>query len=124
MVSRLCGDTGLSAIQQLEQFEFHHTLAETIGPALVFFSGPHCGSCRALKLALKTLISEEESLKVFEVDAQQDMALAREFEVFHLPALFLFKDGQYHGPVQSEPLPRRLRAAIRETLSRAPEEAP
>jgi hypothetical protein len=28
------------------------------------------------------------------------MALTNEFEVFHLPALFLYKDGKFHAPVQ------------------------
>ena len=85
-------------LQQLTQFDFHHRLAETPGPSLVWFSGPGCGACRQLRRLFESNPDAFSGLQLFEVDAQQDMALTREFEVFHLPSLFLFLDGHYHAP--------------------------
>ena len=63
-------------------------------------------------------------LQVFEVDAGEDLALTREFEVFHLPAMFLFRDGEYHCELHSEAQPQRLRAEIDEALAGSAQEAP
>lgn len=112
------------SITRLTQFDFHHTLAETKGVSLVYFTAPGCGACRRLKQVLGGYPEIFASLNLFEVDAQQDMALTREFEVFHLPALFLFKDGLYHAPIHAEPLPNRLIAAVKTALADSPQEAP
>lgn len=112
------------SISRLTQFDFHHTLAETGGVSLVYFTSPGCGACRHLRQLLETHADLFSQMNLFEVDAQQDMALTREFEVFHLPALFLFKGGQYHAQIHSEPLARSLIAAVEAALAAEPQEAP
>lgn len=111
-------------VKRLSQFDFHHALAETNGVSLVYFTAPGCGACRRLKQILESRPRELARLNLFEVDAQQDMALTREFEVFHLPAMFLFKDGHYHAAIHAEPVPNSLIAAIETALATAPQEAP
>ena len=111
-------------VKRLSQFDFHHALAETNGVSLVYFTAPGCGACRQLRQVLDSHAAAFATLKLFEVDAQQDMALTREFEVFHLPALFLFKDGHYHAPIHAEPLAPHLIRAVEAALASAPEEAP
>jgi len=108
----------------LDQFNFHHVLAETPGTALVVFTGPDCGACRRVKGLLSEMVAEGEAWRLFEVDAARDPGLAREFEVFHLPSLFLYQDGHYHAPLHAEPLPARVRTAVAETLARPAVEAP
>lgn len=112
------------AVERLTQFDFHHTLAETEGPSLVYFTAPGCGACRQLRQVLECHPMELSAIHLFEVDAQQDQALTREFEVFHLPALFLFKNGHYHAAIHAEPLAASLKEAIDAALSAAAEEAP
>jgi thioredoxin-like negative regulator of GroEL len=114
----------LQGVKTLDQFNFHHVLAETPGTALVIFIGPDCGACRRVKGLLSDMVAAGEPWSVFEVDAVRDGGLAREFEVFHLPSLFLFRDGHYHAPLHAEPLPERIRTAVAETLARPPQEAP
>lgn len=109
---------------QLSQFDFHHTLAQAEGVSLVYFTAPGCGACRQLKHILESYPQEFALLNVFEVDAQQDMALTREFEVFHLPAMFLYKDCHFHAPIHAEPHPASLIAAIEAALAQPPQEAP
>jgi len=108
----------------LDQFRFHHVLAETPGTALVIFTSEGCGSCKHWRRFLTTYQDQHPGLSIFEVDAGRDLALAREFHVFHLPALFLFHDGQFHASLQSQALPDRLHAAIADALARPAQEAP
>lgn len=114
----------MNGLLPLDQFDYHHTLAATPGPALVVFTAPACGACRHLRQVLAGHAPVFADLRLFEVDAGRDLGLTREFEVFHLPALFLYRDGQFHGPVAAEPTPGRLRAAIDAALARPPQEAP
>lgn len=108
----------------LDQFSFHHTLEETRGTTLVIFTTPDCGSCRLMRKAMVAYGQTHPDVAMFEVDAQQDMALTREFEVFHLPALYLYIDGRYHGEIQCETLPDKLATAVAEACARPSGEAP
>jgi glutaredoxin len=108
----------------LDEFGFHHRLAQTPGTALVMFTGQGCSSCRAWKRLLADYAARHPDLHLFEVDAGHAQALAREFGVFHLPALFLYRDGHYHCALHSEARPEALAAALRAALAAPPQEAP
>lgn len=108
----------------LSQFDFHHTLAQTEGISLVYFTAPGCGACRLLKQIFEQFPETCDLVNLYEVDAQQDMALTREFEVFHLPSMFLFKNGHFHAPIHAEPYPESLIAAIEAALAHDAQEAP
>lgn len=111
-------------MKQLDQFDFHSVIGATRGPALVIFTAPACGSCRHWKRLLSEYGSHHSGLSLFEVDAARDLALVREFEVFHLPALFLFNDGEYHCALEAQARPHDLAQALDIALSRPAEEAP
>jgi thioredoxin 1 len=111
-------------VRLLDQFNFHHVLAGTPGTALVVFTGPDCGACRRVKGLLSELVAQGEHWTVYEVDAARDAGLAREFEVFHLPSLFLYRDGHYHAPLHAEALPAAIRSAVAVTLAQPAREAP
>ena len=95
----------------LDEFRFYAALEDVAGPAVVLLTAPHCGSCRAFHLGLSRL-ADEDALMVFAVDAGMNPGLTQAYEVFHLPALFLFIDGRYHAELQCDPTPAALRAAI------------
>jgi thioredoxin 1 len=111
-------------LEKLDQFGFHHRLAETPGIALVCFTAPHCGACKAMRQALLQLAEVRPDIRLFEVDSQRDAALTREFELFHLPALFLYRRGEYHAAVQTEPRVSRLLETLDTLLSQPAREAP
>ncbi|MGA7801032.1 MAG: thioredoxin family protein [Gammaproteobacteria bacterium] len=111
-------------LPSLDQFEFHQVIERTQGIVLAMFTAPGCGACRRWRVLLAELEGKRADMQVFEVDAARDLALAREFEVFHLPALFLFVDGVYHCALHSEAHPARLEAALRHALAAPAEEAP
>lgn len=108
--------------RRLNEFEFHHVLEASRGLALVMFSGPACGACRQLRRVLADAAFAE--LQLFEVDAATDMGLTSEFEVFHLPALFLFQDGRFHSEIQAEARVPQIHRAIEAALAGPAREAP
>lgn len=102
----------MTGFRPLEQFEFHHTLDHTPGVSVVMFSARGCGACHSFKSMLERYQQQHPELQLFLVDAERDGALVREFDVFHLPALFVFVDGRYHCPLHCEARPDAFAAAL------------
>ena len=111
-------------IRPLTDHEFYATLAETSGQSIVFFTKPGCSSCQLWKRLLGELLQLRDDIHVFQVDAEQNMALSHEYELFHLPAIFLFVDGEFHCELQSEARLTHLQAALEVALNSPAEDAP
>ena len=111
-------------IQRLNDHEFYSTLGETAGPSIIFFTKPGCSSCNLWKRLLGELLQLRDNIHIFEIDAEQNMALSHEYELFHLPAMFLFVDGEFHCELQSEARLINLQVALDVALSSPAEEAP
>jgi thioredoxin-like negative regulator of GroEL len=111
-------------IQVLNEHEFYNRLAETLGPCIVFFTKPGCSACRAWKLLLNDLLQHRYDIIVYQVDAEQNMALSHEYELFHLPALYLFVNGEFHCELQVEARLSHLLAGIDAALAAPAEDAP
>ena len=111
------------ALIELTEFDFHPRLARSPGVSLVLFSGPDCGSCKRLESILPALVGSQVA-HLYKVDVQTSTALARAFDVFHLPSLFLFVDGQFHAPLHAEPAPGIFAAAIVHALHAPAHEEP
>jgi thioredoxin 1 len=114
----------MPAFIPLDEFTFHQQLEQTPGVALVVFTSQGCNSCRAWKKLLADYRTQCPNLTLFEVDAGHALGLAREFNVFHLPALFLYQAGHYHGVLQCEARPDKLKAAVTALLASPAQEAP
>lgn len=108
----------------LNQFDLHHRLATTSGIAVVMFTSADCGNCRYFYSILQQLADIRPDWHLFTVDAQADMALTREFEIFHLPALFLYHAGHYHCALQAAASTTSILAAVDAALAAPAEEAP
>ncbi len=109
--------------QTLDQFTFHHTLAETSGTALALFTAEGCGACRLLKQVIEAAENLDD-VACFELDVGTDQGLAEEFEIFHLPGMLLYRDGEFHAVVSSEPTPAALRTTIDSALADPAQELP
>ncbi|MCK5337019.1 MAG: thioredoxin family protein [Gammaproteobacteria bacterium] len=114
----------MPAIKTLTQFDFYAEIEETRGLGLVYFSAHACSSCKHLTHVLSQLAEDQPDLSIFKVDAQQDTALIKEYDVFHLPALFLFKEGQYHAELECESNAASILNCINLASQQAAEEAP
>lgn len=107
----------------LTEFNFYPQLALSPGASLVLFSGPHCGTCRMAEVVLPQALAGTVA-HLFKVDVEKSIALAREYEIFHLPAMLLFVDGHFHAEIHSSLLPEKLRHAVGIALTLPAEEAP
>jgi len=117
-------DTIVSTLPRLDQFDFHAHIARISGPALVVFTSPDCGSCHHLRQVLSEVRSREPGWCVFEVDAQTESGLTNEFEVFHLPTIFLYNDGQFHCQLDAEARPLSIISTTHKALRAPATEAP
>lgn len=108
----------------LSQFNFHHHINEDKGISIVVFSSIDCGACRHIENALAQVQQAKKSWHIYKVDAQLDAALVNEFEVFHLPSLFLFHNGQYHCPLNCNALPSSIIEKVESCLRLPAEESP
>lgn len=111
-----------AAFQPLDEFDYHRRLAAADGLALVLFSSPACPTCKAAERLLPA--AAPAGARLYKVDAQQSLALTRAFDLFHLPGLFLYRDGRYHARLDCLLTPAALRPAIAAALARPPEEEP
>jgi thioredoxin-like negative regulator of GroEL len=111
-------------LSALSQFDFHTRIAETTGVALTVFTSVDCGACRHLRQVLPAVLRLRPEWQVFEIDAQREAGLTNEFEVFHLPSVFVFYDGQYHCPLGAESRPSAIIDAVHTALQRPAQEAP
>lgn len=114
----------MAEIKTLTEFNYHQCLADTMDIALVYFTAPYCGACRHLAKVLQQYHCAEHKLTVFNVDAGMSMALVNEFNVFHLPSLFLYQQGVYHCQLHTESLPSAIKQAIKQALPLPAEEEP
>jgi thioredoxin-like negative regulator of GroEL len=116
-------DYSIMRFANLTEFDFYSRLAQSPGVSLVLFSGPHCGTCRKAEAVLPQALAGTVA-HLFKVDVEKSIALAREYEIFHLPALMLFVDGHFHAGIHSPLLPEKLRQAVETVLKLPAEEAP
>jgi thioredoxin 1 len=116
--------TGMTtrSMQLLDEATYHRLLAQTRPLALVLFSSSSCGTCRVVERQLP--LSAPAEAQLFKVDVQVASALARAFEVFHLPTLLLYVDGHYHARLDCAVTPAALRTAIDNAVSQPAEEEP
>lgn len=96
----------------LTDVDFHPTMTALPGDSLVLIGTAACGACRLFKRLARDL-PDGVVARVVDVDAEKAPGLVDELEVFHLPALFLWRDGQDWAPVQSVARPDALVAALR-----------
>lgn len=112
----------MNRFESLRAHDYHHRLAATPGLGLVVFSSPECGTCRRVEALLPDAAPKE--VRLFKVDVQREAALARAFDIFHLPDLFLYRDGRFHARLDSAVTPAALGRAIEAALAAPAQEEP
>lgn len=113
----------------LSEFDFHLRLAQTEGLSVVMMSRPDCGACRQAERLLPMVLQEPlpyaiQVKHLFMVDVEESTALARAFDVFHLPSFFLFKDGKFHAAIESSLVPEAFHQKLCELLNHEAVEEP
>ncbi|MEH6457032.1 MAG: thioredoxin family protein [Cocleimonas sp.] len=122
----------MSFVDELDEFTFFPKLEDSSGISMIFFTGPHCASCHHLKFLLNaehTQFTEHyaksnTNFSAYEIKADKAAALVNEFGVFHLPSMYLYKEGEFHCELHSEATPSKLIEAIDLALSLPAQEEP
>ena len=106
----------------LTDFDADQRLLASSGVSLVIFTSVGCASCRFAREQLPRLDLAIDRLCW--IDAGDNGGLVERYQVFHLPALFVVRDGEFFGPVQSRLTGIGLNEAVGQALNRIAEELP
>lgn len=107
---------------ELTDFDVDHQLLQLPGVSLLIFTGAGCASCRYARQQLPKFALDIERLCW--VDAEENGGAVARYEVFHLPAMFVVKDGLFHGALRSPLTESGMRTALLQALSVEPDELP
>lgn len=107
---------------ELTDFDADQRLLAMSGVSLVVFTSVGCSSCRWARQQLPELDLEVDQLCW--IDAGNNGGAVERYQVFHLPALFVVRDGEFYGALQSRLARTELNAALGQALNRNPEELP
>ena len=113
----------LPAFLRLAEGEFHGRLAAAPGIAVVLFSTPHCGACRAWKRLLPDALADLAD-SLFELDVSEATGVARYFGIFHLPTVYLYRDGRFHAELQCEARHEVIHETARQLLAAPAQDEP
>lgn len=64
------------------------------GTVLVDFYADWCGPCKMLAPNLEAFAKERPDVKILKVNVDEEGELAGSFQVFSIPTLFLYKNGE------------------------------
>lgn len=84
---------------RLSDLDADRQLLDLPGASLVIFTSMGCASCRFLEHWLPKQALPVQRL--IWIDAGESQGLVSRYEVFHLPALFLVRDGHFFGEVRA-----------------------
>jgi hypothetical protein len=107
---------------ELTDLDADRRLLDLAGRSLLIFTSMGCASCRWARRELPAMPLAVERLCW--VDAGHSGGLVERYGVFHLPSLFLIRDGQFLGALHAPLRLPELAAALLQALRRDPEELP
>jgi thioredoxin-like negative regulator of GroEL len=109
--------------ETLREGDFHARLAQCNGLAVVLFSNAGCGTCKRWRQVLPEAL-DGLTHALFEVDVAEATGLARYFDIFHLPTIYLYRDGHFHAELQVEARAPAIRAALKTLLAAPAQDEP
>jgi len=92
------------------------------GASLLVFTSVGCSSCRWARQQLPGWNLPVD--RVCWVDAGHNGGAVERYQIFHLPALFVVREGQFHGQLQTRLTAVDLTDAINQAFTRSPEDLP
>jgi hypothetical protein len=107
---------------ELTDLDADQRLLAMSGISLVIFTSVGCASCRFAREQLPRFDLVVDRLCW--IDAGNNGGAVERYGVFHLPALFVVRDGEFFGALQSRLTHTALNEAVSQALSRQAEELP
>jgi thioredoxin 1 len=79
----------------LTESTFDEEIKSASEPVLVDFWAEWCGPCKMIAPVLEEIAAENEGkLRIGKINVDENLELARRFDVVSIPTLILFKDGE------------------------------
>ncbi|MBD2461058.1 thioredoxin [Oscillatoria sp. FACHB-1407] len=100
-----------------EYGSFQEMIAESDMPLLIDFYAPWCGPCQLMAKILEQVNAQlKDRLRVVKINTDNYPDLATQYQVYALPTLVLFKQGQpvdrIEGVLQADQLIQHLQALV------------
>ncbi|KAF1025562.1 MAG: hypothetical protein GAK37_02843 [Pseudomonas sp.] len=107
---------------ELTDLDIDRQLLTLPGTSLLVFTSAGCSSCRWARQQLPGWHLPADRLCW--VDAGRNGGAVERYQIFHLPALFMVCEGQFHGQLHTELTAPRLIDAMNQALLRSAEDLP
>lgn len=116
--------SGSSIVKELEltDLDIDQQLLALNGTSLLVFTSEGCSACRWARQQLPGWALPVD--RVCWVDAGRNGGAVERYRIFHLPALFVVCEGQFHGQLLTRLTARDLSEAVHQALLRSSEELP
>lgn len=85
------------------------------GKTVLFFTASWCGDCKFIKPQFPAIEADYPATKFVEVDTDASMDLAQELNIFGIPSLVVFNEGQEVGRLVNKN--RKTKAEIEDFLN-------
>lgn len=72
---------------------FKEEVLEAKGTVLVDFWATWCGPCQMMGPVMEEIAAEREDIKVCKVNVDEEMTLARQYQVLSIPTFLAFENG-------------------------------
>ena len=82
------------ALLKVTNDNFKKEVLESKQKVLVDFNADWCGPCRMLAPEIEKLASDIDHIKFTSINVDEEAELAKEYNVFSIPCLLIFKDGK------------------------------
>lgn len=113
----------MARFERVAEGTYHARLAASSEVSVVLFSAPQCGACRVWKKMLPAALSDQ-ARAFYEVDVSEATGIAHYFGIFHLPTVYLYRDGHFHAELQCEARLKNILETALQLLSGPAQEEP
>lgn len=73
---------------------FKEEVLEAKGVVLIDFFAKWCGPCKLLAPIIEEIAQEDNGIKVFKVDVDEESELASQFNIMSIPTLIVMEEGK------------------------------
>ena len=85
------------SVTKLDKDGFIEKISNGKGMQVVDFSATWCGPCRMLAPILEELSEENPDIAFYNVDVDEEQALAAHYRIVAVPSVYVFEDGKMKG---------------------------
>ena len=81
-------------VKKITLAEYDTEVLNSTTPVLIDFYADWCGPCKMMSPIVDMIAEENDDIKVFKVNVDEESELAEKFSVMSIPTLALVKDGK------------------------------